>query len=654
LSAVAAPPAPAGRLGSNDRRQPRRDDAGATSTLRDALEARPSGYPAAEAVALCVRIADAAARLHARGISHQNLTTTAIVFDRAGGVQLAEPGVAGPTRLDVKGHLTRNGRPVSAPEYLSPEQCRGEEADVRSDVYTLGVVGYELFTGQVPFLGETLIETLLGQLQEPPPFDTEQGSRVPAPARAVLDRALAKDPGDRYATAGELGDALRSVMPGGPLASHSRPETQGDGVSAPKPASLPRATHAGDASGLPARDRRRESRLRMPVDLRLKRLGPDGGVVNEERTVAENISRGGARVLTSIETFRIGDRVRIELVSGDFACEAEVRNETVGSDRVRRLGLAFLGERAPLQLIGDFGETAPVSVGAAAASPPVAREPRSAPSDASKRSTDGGSEGDVIDGERRRERIRAAFEGLERKNHFEVLGVARSVSDAELKEAYRARVREYHPDGARQPGIHGLSAELNALLIRAGEAFEALKNPVRRRDYAASLAPVADAAGPSASRAGRAREDASHRPPPSSGAPTNAARPGPSESEAVAIAERVISEGKKLIAAEKFWDAIVLLEPALPTAPCHRLGHAMQVLLARATIRNPKWVKRGEEMLLRVIGEDPKHLEAQLELARLYRSQGMRVRAKRTLEAVLAIQPDHAAAVAELGLLEEA
>ena len=105
---------------------------------------------------------------------------------------------------------------MGTPEYMSPEQLRGDEVDFRSDLYSLGVVVYELFTGALPFRGDTPVATIVKQLQDAPDLGLPA---LPEALRPVLARALAKNPDDRYATADEMGRALEvaseAQAPGG-------------------------------------------------------------------------------------------------------------------------------------------------------------------------------------------------------------------------------------------------------------------------------------------------------------------------------------------------------------------------------------------------------------------------------------------------------
>jgi hypothetical protein len=97
---------------------------------------------------------------------------------------------------------------MGTPEYMSPEQLRGEEVDFRSDLYSLGVVVYELFSGSLPFHGDTAVTTIVRQLHDAPFLGLPA---LPEPLRPVLARALAKDPDDRYDTAEEMRAALEEA-----------------------------------------------------------------------------------------------------------------------------------------------------------------------------------------------------------------------------------------------------------------------------------------------------------------------------------------------------------------------------------------------------------------------------------------------------------
>ena len=101
---------------------------------------------------------------------------------------------------------------MGTPEYMSPEQARGREGRLRSDLYSLGVMIWELFSGEVPFSADTPLATFFKHVQEPPPFEAEAGRRLPASLVPVLQRALAKEPGSVTLRA-EMIEALRARAP---------------------------------------------------------------------------------------------------------------------------------------------------------------------------------------------------------------------------------------------------------------------------------------------------------------------------------------------------------------------------------------------------------------------------------------------------------
>src|SRR5206468_1533772 len=147
---------------------------------------------------------------------------------------------------------------VGSPEYMSPEQARGQPVDFRSDIYALGIIVFELFTGRVPFRGETPVATLLMHLETPPPLEGPAAAAIPASLRPVLRKALAKDPADRYAGAREMADALRAARgaPPGPAAlPGASPSPRRSATSAPTPIASPsptaRATSMASATPTP-------------------------------------------------------------------------------------------------------------------------------------------------------------------------------------------------------------------------------------------------------------------------------------------------------------------------------------------------------------------------------------------------------------------
>ncbi|MBX7186571.1 MAG: protein kinase [Vicinamibacteria bacterium] len=302
--------------------------------LQKALKEQPHGLPEAEALSAVLQIASGLQAIHDVGILHRDLKTANATRDERGVVRLVDFGIA--KDLLSQGQ-TAAGEAFGTPEYMSPEQCRGEALDFRSDVYALGILAFELFTGDVPIKGASPMATLFKQIQDSPSFDAEPGSRVPRRFVPALKRALAKAAADRFPSAQEFAQALRSAaVSDPPVTSPTAPAQEIE-----KPHWVPGQ-----------RDARKDERIYLPTDVVLKKLGPGDQPEKEERTVAHDLSRSGMRILTSWSDLEKGDKVKVVEVGGDFSTGAIVRNVNRGTDHITRVGIEFLDNRAPDRLVG--------------------------------------------------------------------------------------------------------------------------------------------------------------------------------------------------------------------------------------------------------------------------------------------------------------
>lgn len=180
-------------------------------TLRDRLQVLPEEnrrLPLAEVVAIVRGIAAALDYAHQRGIVHRDVKPANVMFTRDGDPVLTDFGIA---RMLGEGSVTMAGVSIGTPDYMSPEQARGELATPSSDIYALGVMTYEMLTGRRPFSADTPFGVIVQHLQAAFPSPRSLDPSFPEALESVLRRALAKEPAARYPTAGELARELQAA-----------------------------------------------------------------------------------------------------------------------------------------------------------------------------------------------------------------------------------------------------------------------------------------------------------------------------------------------------------------------------------------------------------------------------------------------------------
>jgi len=173
------------------------------------LTAEPR-QPIDEVRRLLAEVADALAYAHLRGVIHRDIKPDNILLDESSGrAMVTDFGIA--RAIEASTRLTVTGIAVGTPAYMSPEQAVGDrEIDGRSDIYSLGVLGYQMLTGRLPFSASNSMALLLKHVSEPPPPVAELRADAPRALREAIERALAKSPEDRWPTAAAMRDALLS------------------------------------------------------------------------------------------------------------------------------------------------------------------------------------------------------------------------------------------------------------------------------------------------------------------------------------------------------------------------------------------------------------------------------------------------------------
>ena len=179
-------------------------------SLRDRLR-RTTTVPLTDALRITQDVASALAHAHKRDVVHRDIKPENILL-ADGHAIVADFGIARALSAAGGDRLTNTGIAIGTIHYMSPEQALGDAVDGRSDIYSLGAVLYEMLTGQTPHHGETA-RAIMGKLiAEPAPRLETTHPEVPRPVARVVDKALAKDPAERYATGSDLADAIASVV----------------------------------------------------------------------------------------------------------------------------------------------------------------------------------------------------------------------------------------------------------------------------------------------------------------------------------------------------------------------------------------------------------------------------------------------------------
>ncbi len=168
--------------------------------------------PIDQVLSILRQVADALDYAHQKGIIHRDIKPSNILLDSAGNAFLSDFGIA---RIIGGTQLTSTGSLIGTPTYMSPEQGKGDELTTVSDIYSLGVILYELLTGKVPFSSDTTPLAIIHKhLTETPPEPRLLRPGLPAEAEQVILKALAKDPRQRYQSAGEMVQALEKALGG--------------------------------------------------------------------------------------------------------------------------------------------------------------------------------------------------------------------------------------------------------------------------------------------------------------------------------------------------------------------------------------------------------------------------------------------------------
>ena len=191
-----------------------------------------------EAIGLALQVAHALSFAHDRGLVHRDVKPQNVLLNDDGQAKVTDFGIA--RSLDVHG-VTQTGTVLGTSDYIAPEQARGQKVDPKTDIYSLGAVLYELLTGEVPFSGDNFVAVAMRHVSEPPPSVLVHRPDCPVRLDLAIQRAMAKDPADRFASMGELcaeleaclaeldgrdGEGVTMIVPPAPRPRRTRPQRE--------------------------------------------------------------------------------------------------------------------------------------------------------------------------------------------------------------------------------------------------------------------------------------------------------------------------------------------------------------------------------------------------------------------------------------------
>jgi serine/threonine-protein kinase len=146
---------------------------------------------------------------HQQGVIHRDLKSQNIIINSSNQIKIIDFGLARTAHLEG---MTVSGLIMGTPEYMAPEQVAGKKVDERADIYSLGIILYEIFTGRLPFTGDSAISVGFKQIKDDPPSPRSINPQISEEVEAIILKALQKDPIQRYRTVSDLKRALEAAV----------------------------------------------------------------------------------------------------------------------------------------------------------------------------------------------------------------------------------------------------------------------------------------------------------------------------------------------------------------------------------------------------------------------------------------------------------
>ena len=216
-------------------------DGGTLKGRLNELASAGQKLPRGDVARIIGEVADALDTAHHLGIVHRDVKPSNVLVNRSGRAIMADFGIA---RILASSGQTQTGVGVGTPEYMSPEQGEGQAVNHQSDIYSLGVMAYELLTGRVPFRADTPLAVVLAHVRDPLPLPSTIDPTISQDVERVLLKAMAKTPEERYASAGDFAHALSAALSITPTGSIPAGAVSAAAAAAPATANVSTAASA--------------------------------------------------------------------------------------------------------------------------------------------------------------------------------------------------------------------------------------------------------------------------------------------------------------------------------------------------------------------------------------------------------------------------
>lgn len=204
------------------------------ANLKDVIN-REAPIPTAQSLEITAQICDAIGYAHSRNLIHRDIKPQNVLVDRSGRIKVTDFGIA-KSQGDMT--LTQTGITLGTVHYFSPEQAQGKPATIQSDLYSIGIVLYELLTGRIPFESDSPVALAIKHIEEPPPSPRRYNPNIPPELEQIIMRALSKNPAQRYPNAAAFAQVLRNFetqAEGSTMAVPRNPQPNGQRRPTPVP-----------------------------------------------------------------------------------------------------------------------------------------------------------------------------------------------------------------------------------------------------------------------------------------------------------------------------------------------------------------------------------------------------------------------------------